>query len=61
MQWIDEQLKERGMNRRQLAEAIGFTESQMSKTMAGTRQLSAQEADAIRRLFGYRLPDDPPN
>lgn len=57
--WIDEQLAKRGMPRRELASAIGFTESQMSKVMNGTRQLSADEADAIRRFFGYRLPDDP--
>lgn len=61
MDWIDEQLRARGINRRELADAIGFTEVQMSKTMNGHRRLTADEADAIRRFFGYRLPDDPPS
>ena len=60
MQWIDEQLDRRGMNRRQLADAIpGMTETKMSLTMSGARKLTANEADAIRRHFGYHLPDDP--
>ena len=57
--WIDKQIERRGINRRELAEHIGLTESQMSKVMNGTRRLTADEADAIRRFFGYRLPDDP--
>lgn len=60
MKWIDEQLEARGINRRELADAIGFTEAQMSKVMNGHRRLTANEADKIRRFFGYRLPDDPP-
>ena len=59
MNWIDEQIAKRGINRRELADHIGFTEPQMSKVMNGTRKLSAAEADAIRHFFGYRLPDDP--
>ena len=59
LQWIDQQLKIRGMNRRELADRVGLTEVQMSKVMNGTRKLSADEADDIRRAFGYRLPDDP--
>ena len=61
VQWIDEQLKQKGKTRRELAFAIGFSEPQMSKVMNGSRKLSADEADAIRRYFGYRLPDDPPS
>ena len=60
MEWIDEQLQRRGLNRRELADAVGLTEAQMSKVMNQHRKLSADEADAIRRFFGYRLPDDPP-
>lgn len=59
LSWIDEQLEARGMNRRELAERIGLSEAQMSKIMGGTRTLKADEADAIRRVFGYLLPDDP--
>lgn len=61
MQWIDDQLTQRDMPRRALAEAIpGMTETKLSLVMSGRRKLSADEADAIRRFFGYRLPDDPP-
>lgn len=60
MQWIDEQLKARGMTRRELASVIpGMTETKMSLVMGKRRKLSADEADAIRRYFGYRLPHDP--
>ena len=60
MQWIDQQLKRRKMNRRQLADVIpGMTETKLSLSMSGQRKLTADEADAIRRHFGYRLPDDP--
>lgn len=56
--WIDEKIAERGITRREVAEAIGLSESQMSKVMAGTRKLSADEADGIRRFFGFPPPDD---
>lgn len=62
LSWIDEQLAGRGLRRRHLAEAIPtLSESKLSLVMKGDRKLSADEADAIRRFFGYRLPDDPPN
>ncbi|MBL3580636.1 helix-turn-helix transcriptional regulator [Rhodovulum visakhapatnamense] len=57
--WIDEQLEAHGMSRRELAARIGLTEAQMSKVMGGSRKLSADEADAIRRVFGYSTPDNP--
>ena len=61
MEWIDEQLRARGWPRKRLADAIpGMNESKLSLVMSGQRKLSAAEADAIRRYFGYRLPDDPP-
>ena len=60
VQWIDEQLRARGQNRRQLADAMGFPEPKLSKIMNGSQRLTAEEADGIRRYFGYRLPDDPP-
>lgn len=62
MQWIDDKLKQRGMARARLAEAIpNLTETKISLIMSGERKLSSVEADQIRRFFGYRLPDDPPN
>lgn len=57
--WISEQLEERGITQRELGEAIGLSEVQVSKVLRGGRKLSADEADAIRHFFGYRLPDDP--
>lgn len=60
VEWIDRQLRERGLKRARLVEAIpGMTESKFSKVMSGARKLSADEADAIRHFFGYRLPGDP--
>ena len=61
MEWIDEQLEKRGLPRRALSDAVpGLTEAKISLIMSHRRKLSADEADAIRRFFGYRLPDDPP-
>lgn len=61
MEWIDEQLNERGWPRKRLADSIPtLNESKLSLVMSGQRKLSATEADQIRRFFGYRLPDDPP-
>lgn len=61
MQWIDEELEKKGLPRRALSDAIpGMTPVKVSLVMSGKRKLSADEADAIRRFFGYRLPDDPP-
>lgn len=60
LEWIDEQLEKRGRTRRWLADSIpGLSESKLSLVMKGERKLSSVEADNIRRLFGYRLPDDP--
>ena len=59
MEWVKQQLGQRGIGQGELGVAIGLTESQISKVMGGTRRLTAIEADSIRRFFGYRLPDDP--
>jgi len=59
MEWVKQQMERRGIGQRELGEAIGLSESQMSKVIHGGRKLSSTEADAIRRYFGYRLPDDP--
>lgn len=60
LEWIDEQLKARNKPRRWLAECVpNLTESKLSLVMKGERKLSSDEADSIRRVFGYRMPDDP--
>lgn len=58
MKWISEQMKARGVTQKQVGEAIGLSEVQMSKIMNGHRKLTADEADGIRRFFGYPMPDD---
>jgi len=61
MRWIDEQLQARDLLRKDLAEAIPtLNEQKLSLVMSGRHRLTADEADQIRRFFGYRLPDDPP-
>jgi len=60
LEWIDSELSARGWPRRSLVDVVpGFTEKKISEVFSGRRKLSADEADAIRRLFGYRLPHDP--
>jgi hypothetical protein len=47
------------MPRRELAANIkGMTETKMSLVMSGNRRLTSEEADDIRRFFGYQLPED---
>ena len=59
LKWIEAQLRQRGVTQRELAEAIGLSEVQMFKVMKATRRLTSDEADNIRRFFGFRLPEDP--
>lgn len=58
LDWIAEQLGARGVTQKELGDAIGLSEVQVSKVMHGHRRLTATEADAIRRFFGYPMPDD---
>jgi transcriptional regulator with XRE-family HTH domain len=59
LEWITSQLELHRMTQRELSERIGITEVQLSKTLKGDRRLTADEADGIRRVFGFCLPDDP--
>lgn len=58
MNWISSELANRGMTQADLAARIGLTEVQMSKVMRGSRRLTSDEADSIRRCFGYKLPEE---
>ena len=58
MEWLKEQLRDRGISQVDAGAAIGLSESKMSKVMNGSRKLSADEADGLRRFLGYYLPDD---
>lgn len=59
MEWIRTQLSDRGLTQHDLAAAIGLTPIQVNKILTGYRALKSNEADKIRRAFGYRLPEDP--
>ncbi|WP_354002456.1 LexA family transcriptional regulator [Pseudogemmobacter faecipullorum] len=52
-------MEARNMSQRDLAATIGITEQMFTNVIAGRRQFKASEVDAIRRTFGYRLPEDP--
>lgn len=58
MEWLKSEMDRRGLTQREVGEAIGMSDAQMSKVMSGFRQLKSHEADAIRRFLGYTLPDD---
>jgi transcriptional regulator with XRE-family HTH domain len=59
--WLRRQMEDRGLSQAELARAVRMPGPALSKVMNGMRRLSAQEADAIRRHLGYRLPDDEPD
>lgn len=58
MDWISEHLKAKGISQRALGDAIGISEQKVSNVMRGRRRFTAKETDAIRRFFGYELPED---
>lgn len=58
MEWLKSEMQARGLKARQIGEAIGLNDGQMSLVLSGKRKLSSQEADNIRRFLGYTLPDD---
>lgn len=60
MDWLKTQMNIRGITQRELAAAIGMTEQMFTNVVSGRRMFKAQEVDAIRRRFGYTLPEDRP-
>lgn len=60
MEWLRNQMIAHDMTQRELADKIGMTEQMFSNVVAGRRLFKAVEADAMRRLFGYSLPEDAP-
>lgn len=60
VEWIRDQLLARDLSQADLGEAIGLTSVQVNKILTGYRRLKADEADKIRRFFGYTLPEDRP-
>jgi transcriptional regulator with XRE-family HTH domain len=60
LSWLREQIAARGLTQREVASIAGMTEQMLTNVMKGRRLLSLQEADAIRRAFGFTLPEDLP-
>lgn len=58
MEWLKSEIEKRGVTQKEVGAIAGLSEVQMSKVMKGSRKLSATEAAAIWRHFGYVLPDD---
>jgi transcriptional regulator with XRE-family HTH domain len=58
LNWIRQQLESKGVSQAELGSAIGLTSVQVNKILTGYRRLTSEEADNIRRFFGYRLPED---
>ncbi len=58
LDWVRDELSARGMTQRALGKAVGLDEATISKTLRGTRQLTATELVAMLRLFGYPTPWD---
>jgi transcriptional regulator with XRE-family HTH domain len=58
MAWLKQQMEARGVSQRELAGVVGMTEQMFSNVMNGRRSFKALEVDAIRRFFGFQLPED---
>jgi hypothetical protein len=59
--WIREQLAIAGKTQGDLGAAIGLTSVQINKVLQGNRTLKSEEADKIRRFFGFSLPEERPS
>lgn len=58
VEWLKSEMSKRNLTQRDVGEAVGLSDAQMSKVLNGLRKLSSEEADRIRRFLGYALPDD---
>lgn len=58
VEWIKREIAVRGLQKQEVAAAAGLTSSQFSAVLHGNRRLMASELDAIRRYFGFKLPED---
>lgn len=58
VEWLKSEMVKKNLTQRDVGEAVGLTDAQMSKVLSGYRKLSSDEADRIRRYLGYALPDD---
>lgn len=60
LSWLKKQLAARNMTQREAAHIAGMTEQMFTNIIKGRRQLALDEADALRRAFGFALPEDAP-
>lgn len=60
MTWLRNQMEARGLTQRDVAAIAGMTEQMFTNVIKGRRQMHLEEADRIRRSFGYILPEDAP-
>lgn len=60
MEWLRNQMSLHGISQRELAGAIGMTEQMFTNVVQGRRMFKSNEVDAIRRHFGFTLPEDMP-
>lgn len=60
MQWLRSQMEKHHLSQRALAESVGMTEQMFTNVVQGRRHFKASEVDAIRRRFGFSLPEDRP-
>lgn len=59
--WIRQQLALAGKTQGDLGDAVGLTSVQINKILQGGRRLKADEADRIRKFFGFSLPEERPS
>jgi len=48
----------KGISQRELGIAIVLSDAKISNVLRGAMQLKSDEADGIRRYFGFTLPED---
>ena len=60
MEWLKTQMEIRGLTQRDVAAIAGMTDQMFTTIVKGRRSLQLEEADRIRRHFGYLLPEDMP-
>jgi len=60
MEWLRNHMELRGLTQHEVAVIAGMTDQMFTNVVKGRRSFQLDEADRIRRHFGYRLPEDMP-
>lgn len=56
MDWLRNQMVERGMTQHELAMRVGMTDQMFTNVVKGRRKFKAEEVDRIRQIFHHDLP-----